>query len=305
MHTWLSHRNGFKYHLQIERSLSENTVSAYLQDIDKLQKFIIQNYNLSPEKIELFHLKKFIQEIHELGISATTQSRILSGIRSYFNYLLIQEFISSDPTELLEFPKIGRKLPDTLSVHEIDLIMNQIDHSLQEGQRNRAILEIIYGCGLRVSEAVNLKITDLHFDEDYIMVIGKGDKQRLVPVGQIAKKHVNLYLQQIRPLMPIKKESSDTLFLNRRGGKLSRVMVFLVIKELAQKAGIQKLISPHTLRHSFATHLLEGGADLRAIQEMLGHQSITTTEIYTHVDNQLLRDNIISFHPRNMKKNSY
>jgi len=303
MHTWHSHRNGFKYHLQIERSLSENSVSAYLQDIDKLEKFIIQNYQLSPEKIELFHLKKFIHEIHELGISPATQSRILSGIRSFFNYLVLQEYTSSDPTELLEFPKTSRKLPDTLSVHEIDSIMNQIDHSMPEGQRNRAILEIIYGCGLRVSEAVNLKITDLHFDEDYIIVIGKGDKQRLVPVGDIAKKHVNCYLHQIRPLMPIKKESSDTLFLNRRGGKLSRVMVFLVIKQLAQKAGIHKLISPHTLRHSFATHLLEGGADLRAIQEMLGHQSITTTEIYTHVDNQLLRDNIISFHPRNIKKN--
>jgi len=303
MHTWHSHRNGFKYHLQIERSLSENSVSAYLQDIDKLEKFIIQNYQLSPEKIELFHLKKFIHEIHELGISPATQSRILSGIRSFFNYLVLQEYTSSDPTELLEFPKTSRKLPDTLSVHEIDSIMNQIDHSMPEGQRNRAILEIIYGCGLRVSEAVNLKITDLHFDEDYIIVIGKGDKQRLVPVGDIAKKHVNCYLHQIRPLMPIKKEASDTLFLNRRGGKLSRVMVFLVIKQLAQKAGIHKLISPHTLRHSFATHLLEGGADLRAIQEMLGHQSITTTEIYTHVDNQLLRDNIISFHPRNIKKN--
>ena len=301
MHTWHSHRNGFKYHLQIERSLSENSVSAYLQDVDKLENFVIQNFNISPEKIELFHLKKFIHEIHELGISPATQSRILSGIRSYFNYLLIQEFISSDPTELLEFPKTSRKLPDTLSVHEIDLIMNQIDHSLQEGQRNRAILEIIYGCGLRVSEAINLKISDLHFEEDYIMVIGKGDKQRLVPVGEVAKKQVTIYLHQIRPLIPIKKDASDTLFLNRRGGKLSRVMVFLVLKELAQKAGIHKLISPHTLRHSFATHLLEGGADLRAIQEMLGHQSITTTEIYTHVDNQLLRDNIISFHPRNIK----
>ena len=301
MHTWHSHRNGFKYHLQIERSLSENSVSAYLQDVDKLENFVIQNFNISPEKIELFHLKKFIQEIHELGISTATQSRILSGIRSYFNYLLIQEFISSDPTELLEFPKTSRKLPDTLSVHEIDLIMNQIDHSLQEGQRNRAILEIIYGCGLRVSEAINLKISDLHFEEDYIMVIGKGDKQRLVPVGEVAKKQVTIYLRQIRPLIPIKKDASDTLFLNRRGSKLSRVMVFLVLKELAQKAGIHKLISPHTLRHSFATHLLEGGADLRAIQEMLGHQSITTTEIYTHVDNQLLRDNIISFHPRNIK----
>jgi len=299
MDTWLSHHNGFKYHLQIERSLSENSVNAYLQDVDKLKKFIIQNYNLSPEQIELFHLKIFIHEIHELGISPATQSRILSGIRSFFNYLLLQEYISSDPTELLDFPKTSRKLPDTLSVHEINAMMKLIDHSLPEGQRNRAILEIIYSCGLRVSEAINLKITDLHFEEDYIMVIGKGDKQRLIPVGEIAKKQVGIYLQLIRPLLPIKKAASDTLFLNRRGSKISRVMVFLIIKQLAQKAGIHKVISPHTLRHSFATHLLEGGADLRAIQEMLGHQSITTTEIYTHVDNQLLRDNIISFHPRN------
>jgi integrase/recombinase XerD len=299
MDTWLSHHNGFKYHLQIERSLSENSVNAYLQDVDKLKKFIIQNYNLSPEQIELFHLKIFIHEIHELGISPATQSRILSGIRSFFNYLLLQEYISSDPTELLDFPKTSRKLPDTLSVYEIDAMMKLIDHSLPEGQRNRAILEIIYSCGLRVSEAINLKITDLHFEEDYIMVIGKGDKQRLIPVGEIAKKQVGIYLQLIRPLLPIKKAASDTLFLNRRGSKISRVMVFLIIKQLAQKAGIHKVISPHTLRHSFATHLLEGGADLRAIQEMLGHQSITTTEIYTHVDNQLLRDNIISFHPRN------
>jgi integrase/recombinase XerD len=299
MDTWLSHRNGFKYHLQIERSLSENSVNAYLQDVDKLEKFIIQNFNISPEKIELFHLKQFIHEIHELGISSATQSRILSGIRSFFTYLLLQEYISSDPTELLDFPKTSRKLPDTLSVHEIDAMMKLIDHSLPEGQRNRAILEIIYSCGLRVSEAINLKITDLHFEEDYIMVIGKGDKQRLIPVGEIAKKQVGIYLQQIRPLLPIKKAASDTLFLNRRGSKISRVMVFLIIKQLAQKTGIHKVISPHTLRHSFATHLLEGGADLRAIQEMLGHQSITTTEIYTHVDNQLLRDNIISFHPRN------
>jgi integrase/recombinase XerD len=299
MQTWVSHRNGFKYHLQIERSLSENSVNAYLHDIDKLEKFIIREFALSPENIELFHLKKFIHEIHELGVSPTTQSRILSGIRSFFNYLQLQEFISSDPTEMLEFPKTSRKLPDTLSVHEIDAIMNKIDHSTQEGQRNRAILEIIYGCGLRVSEAVNLKITDLHFDDDYIMVIGKGDKQRMIPVGEIAKKYVGIYLQQIRPILPIKKEATDTLFLNRRGSKLSRVMVFLIIKQLAEKAGIHKIISPHTLRHSFATHLLEGGADLRAIQEMLGHQSITTTEIYTHVDNQLLRDSIISFHPRN------
>jgi integrase/recombinase XerD len=301
MSIWHSHINGFKYHLQIERSLSENSVLAYLRDVEKLEKFILNEFNISPENVEPYHLKKFIQKINELGISANTQSRILSGIRSFFNYLVLQNYIKNDPSEMIDFPKTSRKLPDTLSVLEIDELMKQIDYSLTEGQRNRAMLEIIYSCGLRVSEAVNLKITDLHFNEDYVMVIGKGDKQRMVPVGGLAKKHVTIYLNQIRPLIPCKKESSDILFLNRRGSKLSRVMVFLIIKELVQKAGIKKIISPHTLRHSFATHLLEGGADLRAIQEMLGHQSITTTEIYTHIDSSLLRENIISFHPRNKK----
>jgi len=301
MNLWQSHINGFKYYLQIERSLSENSVLAYMQDVEKLEKFILNEFNISPEKIELHHLKKFIQKINELGISANTQSRILSGIRSFFNYLVLQNYINHDPSELLDFPKTTRKLPDTLSVSEIDELMKQIDYSLPEGQRNRALLEIIYSCGLRVSEAVNLKITDLHFNEDYIMVIGKGDKQRMVPVGGLAKKHVTIYLKQIRPLIPCKKESSDVLFLNRRGSKISRVMVFLILKELVEKAAIKKIISPHTLRHSFATHLLEGGADLRAIQEMLGHQSITTTEIYTHIDSSLLRENIISFHPRNKR----
>ena len=301
MNKWHSHINGFKYHLQIERSLSENSVIAYLQDVDKLEKFILTEYKIPPEKIELSHLKNFIQKINELGISANTQSRILSGIRCFFNYMIMQNYIQQDPSEMLDFPKTTRKLPDTLSVSEIDELMKQIDYSLPEGQRNRALLEIIYSCGLRVSEAVNLKITDLHFNEDYIMVIGKGDKQRMVPVGGLAKKYVTIYLKEIRPLIPCKKESSDVLFLNRRGSKLSRVMVFLILKDLAHKAGIKKIISPHTLRHSFATHLLEGGADLRAIQEMLGHQSITTTEIYTHIDNNLLRENIISFHPRNKK----
>ena len=301
MNKWHSHINGFKYHLQIERSLSENSVIAYLQDVDKLEKFILTEYKIPPEKIELSHLKNFIQKINELGISANTQSRILSGIRCFFNYMIMQNYIQQDPSEMLDFPKTTRKLPDTLSVSEIDELMKQIDYSLPEGQRNRALLEIIYSCGLRVSEAVNLKITDLHFNEDYIMVIGKGDKQRMVPVGGLAKKYVTIYLKEIRPLIPCKKESSDVLFLNRRGSKLSRVMVFLILKDLAHRAGIKKIISPHTLRHSFATHLLEGGADLRAIQEMLGHQSITTTEIYTHIDNNLLRENIISFHPRNKK----
>ncbi len=304
MNLWSTHINGFKYYLQIERSLSENSVLAYLRDIEKLEKFIFNEFNIPPEKVELKHLKNFIQKINELGISANTQSRILSGVRSFFNYLILQNYINNDPSEMLDFPKTTRKLPDTLSVSEIDELMKHIDYSLPEGQRNRALLEIIYSCGLRVSEAVNLRITDLHFNEDYILVIGKGDKQRMVPVGGLAKKYVTIYLNEIRTLIPCKKESSDVLFLNRRGSKISRVMVFLIIKNLVQKAGIKKIISPHTLRHSFATHLLEGGADLRAIQEMLGHQSITTTEIYTHIDSSLLRENIISFHPRNKKSDN-
>jgi integrase/recombinase XerD len=274
-------------------------VAAYLDDISKLEVFIVRTYAISPKQVRLIHLKAFIKEINSIGLGATSQSRIISGIRSFFKYLSLENEIQFDPSLQLDFPKTMRKLPETLNVVEIDLIMKQIDYSQKEGQRNRALLETLYGCGLRVSEMVDLKISDLHFKDDYIMVIGKGDKQRMVPIGDFAKKFISIYLKEIRPLMPITKANTDTLFLNRRGGKLSRVMVFLIIKDLVEKAGIKKTISPHTFRHSFATHLLEGGADLRAIQEMLGHQSITTTEIYTHVDNYYLRENIISYHPRN------
>lgn len=279
--------------------MSDNSVEAYLDDINKLEQFISFTYNLSPKQVKLNHLKAFIKNLNEIGLGATSQARIISGIRSFYKYLSLENEISFDPSLQLDFPKTMRKLPETLSVVEIDLIMKQIDYSQKEGQRNRAILETLYGCGLRVSELVDLKISDLHFKEDYIMVIGKGDKQRMVPIGDYAKKFITIYLKEIRPLIPINKTNTDTLFLNRRGGKISRVMVFLIIKDLVEKAGIKKTISPHTFRHSFATHLLEGGADLRAIQEMLGHQSITTTEIYTHVDNHFLRENIISYHPRN------
>jgi len=299
MSNWLSYKKGFKYYLQIERSLSDNSVEAYLDDINKLEQFIKFTYNLSPKQVNLTHLKAFIKNLNEIGLGSTSQARIISGIRSFYKYLSLENEINFDPSLLLDFPKTMRKLPETLGVPEIDLIMKQIDYSQKEGQRNRAMLETLYGCGLRVSELVDLKISDLHFKEDYIMVIGKGDKQRMVPIGDFAKKFITIYLKEIRPLMPVNKASTDTLFLNRRGGKISRVMVFLIIKDLVEKAGIKKTISPHTFRHSFATHLLEGGADLRAIQEMLGHQSITTTEIYTHVDNHYLRENIISYHPRN------
>jgi integrase/recombinase XerD len=299
MSNWLSYKKGYKYYLQIERSMSDNSVEAYLDDINKLEQFITFTYNLSPKQVNLTHLKAFIKNLNEIGLGATSQARIISGIRSFYKYLSLENEINFDPSLLLDFPKTMRKLPETLGVPEIDLIMKQIDYSQKEGQRNRAMLETLYGCGLRVSELVDLKISDLHFKEDYIMVIGKGDKQRMVPIGDYAKKFITIYLKEIRPLMPVAKANTDTLFLNRRGGKISRVMVFLIIKDLVEKAGIKKTISPHTFRHSFATHLLEGGADLRAIQEMLGHQSITTTEIYTHVDNHYLRENIISFHPRN------
>lgn len=299
MSNWLSYKKGFKYYLQIERSMSENSVEAYLDDINKLEQFITFTYNLSPKQVNLTHLKAFIKNLNEIGLGASSQARIISGIRSFYKYLSLENEINFDPSLLLDFPKTMRKLPETLGVPEIDLIMKQIDYSQKEGQRNRAMLETLYGCGLRVSELVDLKISDLHFKEDYIMVIGKGDKQRMVPIGDFAKKFITIYLKEIRPIMPVTKANTDTLFLNRRGGKISRVMVFLIIKDLVEKAGIKKTISPHTFRHSFATHLLEGGADLRAIQEMLGHQSITTTEIYTHVDNHYLRENIISYHPRN------
>jgi integrase/recombinase XerD len=299
MSNWLSYKKGFKYYLQIERSLSDNSVEAYLDDINKLEQFITFTYNLSPKQVNLTHLKAFIKNLNEIGLGSTSQARIISGIRSFYKYLSLENEINFDPSLLLDFPKTMRKLPETLGVPEIDWIMKQIDYSQKEGQRNRAMLETLYGCGLRVSELVDLRISDLHFKEDYIMVIGKGDKQRMVPIGDFAKKFITIYLKEIRPLMPVTKANTDTLFLNRRGGKISRVMVFLIIKDLVEKAGIKKTISPHTFRHSFATHLLEGGADLRAIQEMLGHQSITTTEIYTHVDNYYLRENIISYHPRN------
>ncbi|MDP2388255.1 MAG: site-specific tyrosine recombinase XerD [Bacteroidota bacterium] len=299
MLNWESYKKGYKYYLKMERSLSENSVEAYLDDINKLEAFITSTYSLSPKSVTLFHLQQFVKAINEIGLSATSQSRILSGIRSFYKYLILENEITDDPSSLLDFPKTMRKLPEVLNIQEIDKIMSFIDHSTNEGQRNRALLETLYGCGLRVTELVDLKISDLHFNDDYINVIGKGDKQRLVPIGGAAKRYITIYLEQIRSHIPVKKLHTDTLFLNRRGGKISRVMVFLIIKDLAEKAGIKKTISPHTFRHSFATHLVEGGADLRAIQEMLGHQSITTTEIYAHIDNYYLRDNIISFHPRN------
>ncbi|MCE3278553.1 MAG: Tyrosine recombinase xerC [Bacteroidetes bacterium] len=253
---------------------------------------------ISPKELELQHLQDFVKWVNELGMAAHSQARMISGIKGFYKYLLLENVVSNDPTTLLEAPKLGRKLPDTLSVNDINKIIEAIDLSSNEGQRNKAMIETLYSCGLRVSELVNLKISHLYFNDEFIKVTGKGDKERLVPIGSVAIKQINIYKDEIRVHIPVKKDHEDFLFLNRRGARLTRVMIFTIIKRLAAKAQLKKHISPHTFRHSFATHLIEGGADLRAVQEMLGHESITTTEIYTHLDREYLRSAIIQFHPR-------
>lgn len=299
---WKVYTEGFKSFLQLERSLSPNSIEAYLRDVEKLEQFLgLKQYKLSPGQLQLEHFQEMMKWIAELGLSATSQARIISGIKAFYKYLLMENIINDDPTMLLEVPRIGRKLPTVLSDTEIDAILNAIDRSTPEGERNRAMLETLYSCGLRVSELVNLHISQLYLDDEFIRVIGKGDKERIVPIGSVAIKHIRLYLDTVRPKPgddKIRKGNEDILFLNKRGSKLTRVMVFTIIKTLAEKAGLQKKISPHTFRHSFATHLVENGADLRAVQEMLGHESITTTEIYTHLDRNYLRDVIIAYHPR-------
>jgi integrase/recombinase XerD len=302
--SWNSIINGFNAYLRVERSLSENTVESYLRDVSKLEKYFSNKSSkkISWEKIELDNLQEFLSNIHDLGLSANSQSRIISSLKIFFKYLIIEELRTNNPAELLETPKTGRKLPDTLSVEEINLLIKAIDRTSDQGERNIAIIEILYGCGLRVSELINLKISEIFWDEGFIRVIGKGSKQRLVPLGSIAVKHLKIYLNEIRIHAKIKPGSEDIVFLNRRGNQLTRVMIFTIIKQLAIKAEIKKNISPHTLRHSFATHLVEGGADLRAVQEMLGHESITTTEIYTHLDRSYLRQAILDHHPLEKKK---
>lgn len=295
---WEPYKKGFKAYLQLEKSLADNSVEAYLRDIEKLTQYLLLTDSAkSPSDINLADLQQFTKWIGSLGMTATSQARIISGIKSFYKYCLLENITEGDPTTLLEAPKLKRILPDTLSFEEIENIIEQIDLSKPEGGRNKAMLELLYSCGLRVTELVNLKISQLYFDVDFIRVIGKGDKERLIPVGRSAIKYVNIYLKNIRVHIPVKPGSEDIVFLNRRGAKLSRVMVFLIIKDLAKKAGITKIISPHTFRHSFATHLVEGGADLRAVQEMLGHESITTTEIYTHLDREFLRTTLHQFHP--------
>lgn len=300
---WDIYKKGFKAFLQLEKSLSGHSVEAYLRDIDKLASFL-ENYSEihTPADIQLSHLQSFIQSIGAMGMAATSQARIISGVKSLFKYCLIEQICSINPTTLLPSPKTSRKLPDVLSFEEIEQMIGEIDLSKPEGGRNKAILEVMYSSGLRVTEAIQLKISCLYLDVGFIRVIGKGDKERLVPIGSDAIKYIKLYKDTIRTHQTPAKNCEDILFLNNRGKGLSRVMIFYIIKDLILKTGIKKSISPHSLRHSFATHLVEGGADLRAVQEMLGHESITTTEIYTHINRDFLRDTLDRFHPAFQKK---
>lgn len=303
MNTWATDINEFRNFLKLEKGLSPHSVEAYRNDLRKLVSYLeILDLELSPEEVDSKLLQQFIQWIGELGLNARTQSRIISGIKAFYKYLLLEERITSDPTALLEAPRIGRKLPEVLTVEEIDRLFSFIDLSKPEGPRNKAMLEVLYSCGLRVSELVNLKMTNLYRKDGFLRVLGKGDKERLIPISDRALKEIDNYLPDRHSLAKIDKEFQDILFLNRRGRQLTRVMVFTIIKNLKEKAGIEKNISPHTFRHSFATHLIEGGADLRAVQEMLGHESIVTTEIYTHLDREYLRETIQSYHPRVMNK---
>ncbi|MET0634718.1 MAG: site-specific tyrosine recombinase XerD [Chitinophagaceae bacterium] len=296
---WDSIKKGFKAYLLLEKSLSDNSVEAYLRDIDKLTQFLAIEAGdaLKPGDLDLATLQRFLKWIGGLGMTAASQARIISGIKAFYKYCLLEQICTTDPTVLLESPKLKRILPDILSFSEIEQIITVIDLSKKEGGRNKAILEVMYSCGLRVSEVVNLKLSQLYLDVGFIRVIGKGDKERLVPIGSDAIRYLNLYKKEQRIHITPKPGNEDIVFLNSRGTRLSRVMIFLIIKDLTGKAGIRKTVSPHTFRHSFATHLVEGGADLRAVQEMMGHESITTTEIYTHLDREFLRKTLEDFHP--------
>ena len=295
--SWENSIKEFKYYLKVERSLADNSVNAYIRDIRKLADFC-SKIKVDELNISVNEIREFIADLNSKNISARSQARIISGIKAFFKYLIIEDYLTNDPTMLIENPKIGLKLPEVLSVDEIELIISSIDLSNKQGERNRAILETLYSCGLRVTELINLKISNINFKEGYIKVIGKGDKERLTPIGSNALKYISIYVNEVRIHQKISKNHEDFVFLNNRGSKLSRVMIFTLIKRIVDKVGIKKKVSPHTFRHSFATHLIEGGADLRAVQEMLGHESITTTEIYTHLDRDYLRSNIMQFHPR-------
>lgn len=298
MQSWKTYIKEYKNYLKLERGLSQNTIDNYVFDIEKLVGFLTENsIDVNPVQISDETIQQFVYSISE-KVNARSQSRILSGLKSFFNYLIFEDYRDTTPLELIEIPKIGRKLPDTLSVQEIDLLIGGIDLSKEEGERNRAMLETLYSCGLRVSELISLKISDLFFEEGFIKITGKGNKQRFVPIGESTKKYILLYKESIRVHQSIQRGFEDTLFLNRRGRQLTRAMVFTIIKDLAVKISLKKSVSPHTFRHSFATHLLENGADLRSIQMMLGHESITTTEVYMHLDRKFLSEVLHSYHPR-------
>ncbi len=289
----------FGSHLRLNKGLADNSVEAYLRDVRMLLNFLSQsNEQISPSAITAHDIRSFLHEIAGMGMSDTSQARILSGIKAFFRFLMLENLITGDPTSLIEAPKLGRKLPEVLDYAEIERMLTAIDLSSANGHRNKAIIEVMYGCGLRVSELTGLKISGIYEQDEFIRVTGKGDKERLVPVGQSALKALKVYIDQVRVHQKAGRKSGDIVFLNARGNALSRQMVFLIIKDLAAAAGINKNISPHTFRHSFATHLLEGGADLRAVQQMLGHASITTTEIYTHIDREFLREAVVRYHPR-------
>jgi integrase/recombinase XerD len=296
--SWNVYIRGYQNYLQIEKSLSKNTVDGYCRDIKKLNNFF--NGNDDKKKIEEVNYQDFqnyLSYLNDLKINARSQSRVISSMRSFFKFLILEKIIKENPTELLENPKIGKKLPEFLTIEEIELLVNQIDRSKKEGERNLAIIEVLYGCGLRVTELIELKISEIYWEDGFIRIIGKGNKERLVPLGKIASKHLKIYLNEIRVHQKVKDLFVDHVFINKDGSKISRVMIFKIVKKLTEKAGIQKNISPHSLRHSFATHLVEGGADLRSVQEMLGHQSITTTEVYTHLDKNYLKQAILDHHP--------
>lgn len=296
---WAETKRGYETFLRLEKSLSQNSVSAYVNDINKLIVYFEEFFpGVSPDTVKLNHLRKFVEWMNEKGVSPRTQARTISGIKSFYKYLLIEEVVENDPTTLLESPKIGRKLPDVLNDEEINQLIESVDLSKPEGLRNKAILETLYSCGLRVSELVNLRLSNLHFEQEFLKIAGKGEKERLVPISKRAIEHIRKYISGYRKKLKVDKSSENILFLNRRGRKLSRVMIFTIIKDLAEKARLDKSISPHTFRHSFASALVQGGADLRAVQEMLGHESILTTEIYTHLDKEFLKETVNKYHPR-------
>ena len=297
--SWKVYINGFRSYLKLEKSLSENSIQAYMHDVFLLDRYLDNGEEkVTPAELKQEQLQGFIKWVNEIGLSARSQARIISGIKSFFKYLLMENLVTDDPTQLLESPKLGRRLPDTLSAADINNLVAAIDQSKPEGTRNKAMLETLYSCGLRVSELVNLKLSNLHLSVGFVKVQGKGDKERLVPIGGIAIKYIRIYLDTVRNQIAVKPGQEDYVFLSKRGMPLTRVMVFTIIRQLAQRIHLRKTISPHTFRHSFATHLIEGGADLRAVQEMLGHESITTTEIYTHLDRTYLRSAILKYHPR-------